>query len=138
MGAGRPIEDLTKRQFGRLTVIERYHDGPHNMPRWLCRCNCGNENPVVVYGHSLRSRHTQSCGCLLYECYGKRTQPRPTEKLYDLWIDMLNTSIVSSTWYRYKSFKFWALQHGYQDGKGIERKDGRDIFKPGNCYFAAP
>lgn len=50
-----PIEDLTGRKFGRLTVIERVNDnvspcGYHNA-MWRCQCDCGNE--LVTRGKSL-------------------------------------------------------------------------------------
>jgi hypothetical protein len=32
---------------------------------WLCECECGRQ--VVVWGTYLRTRHTNSCGCLQRE-----------------------------------------------------------------------
>ena len=59
------IQDLSGQVFGRLTVLHRsvdhiYPSGKHT-PKWLCRCECGNE--VEVMGKSLRSGNTTSCGC---------------------------------------------------------------------------
>lgn len=64
--------DLTGREFGRLTVVERAgslvgHRG-RKKPAWLCRCDCGEELPVR--GDDLRSGNTKSCGCLLHEMPG--------------------------------------------------------------------
>ena len=54
--------DLTGQRFGMLTVIAPAENiGRHTA--WLCRCDCGRE--AVVRTSSLRSGHTQSCGCLL-------------------------------------------------------------------------
>jgi len=57
--------DLTGQRFGRLLVLKyvrdrRYKNATHTI--WLVRCNCGTEKEVL--GPSLRSKLTQSCGCL--------------------------------------------------------------------------
>jgi hypothetical protein len=61
----RSSEDLTGRNYGRLTVIRRGPDTPTNAIRWLCQCSCGN----TTLGRSgdLKSGDKQSCGCLLRE-----------------------------------------------------------------------
>ena len=56
--------DLTDQRFGRFTVIKRASDRCGNTA-WLCRCDCGNEREVAAC--SLRSGHTQSCGCYRIE-----------------------------------------------------------------------
>jgi len=54
--------DLTGRTFGRLTVIGRNAvNSKLGQARWNCRCVCGKT--VTVWGMSLRSGNTQSCGC---------------------------------------------------------------------------
>lgn len=53
--------DLTGQKFGMLTVLRRA-DVPGKDPRWVCKCDCGNE--TVVVGYNLKSGHTSSCGCL--------------------------------------------------------------------------
>ena len=62
--------DLTGRVFGRLLVIGRADDYViecksqiHREPRWICKCSCGNPNPVIVMGSNLKRGHTKSCGC---------------------------------------------------------------------------
>lgn len=66
--------DLTGKRFGRLTVVKRADDyvtpnGQHR-PRWMCKCDCGNE--AVVWGMSLRNKTTQSCGCLHRERFTRK------------------------------------------------------------------
>lgn len=65
--------DLTGKRFGRLTVIKRADDymQPNGRKRimWLCKCDCGNT--ITVYGDNLRTKHTQSCGCLAAEITSK-------------------------------------------------------------------
>jgi len=55
-----PLEDLTGRRFGLLTVLE-YAGKRDGMHCWRCRCDCGNE--AVVGQTLLRSGKTKSCGC---------------------------------------------------------------------------
>ena len=61
-------EDLTGKQFGRLTVIEQIEDyvtpSGNRYNRWLCSCLCDDNKRIPVLGGSLKSGNTQSCGCL--------------------------------------------------------------------------
>jgi hypothetical protein len=58
-------EDLTDRDYGRLTVISPAKPPEHVKRQtdkyWYCRCECGKE--VIVLGHSLKNGTTTSCGC---------------------------------------------------------------------------
>lgn len=65
-------EDLTGKQFGKLTVMgenkERYLKDvakttkPHRY--WWCKCSCGNEQLIQVESSHLKNGHTTSCGCI--------------------------------------------------------------------------
>ena len=60
-------EDLSGREFGRLTVIEQAEDyidpaGRH-YARWVCQCCCKNKTIVTVRGDDLKNNKTKSCGC---------------------------------------------------------------------------
>jgi HNH endonuclease len=59
--------DLTRRTFGRLTVIEKARERARDgHEQWVCSCSCGTR-PVIVCGHCLQrkgARSTRSCGCL--------------------------------------------------------------------------
>jgi len=57
--------DLTGKIFGRLTVKERAENSRGGQPRWLCKCNCGNER--IIEGGHLRENIIKSCGCLRRE-----------------------------------------------------------------------
>lgn len=59
----RPIEDITGRKVGRLTVL-RFACKRNGKPYWVCRCACGVEKTVM--GQSLRQQSVKSCGCLQY------------------------------------------------------------------------
>jgi len=56
------FNDLTDRQFGRLTAVERLP--PHGKNKafmWACKCECGGT--AIVRGTDLVNGHTMSCGC---------------------------------------------------------------------------
>lgn len=65
--------DETGNTYGYLTVIERAPN-KGSRARWKCKCKCGNE--TIVYGKSLRSGQTKSCGCLHKETTIKRNMER--------------------------------------------------------------
>lgn len=54
-------EDLSGRVFCRLTVNFRVSCNNCKDVMWLTTCECGND--IVVKGASLKSGHTNSCGC---------------------------------------------------------------------------
>lgn len=60
--ATKPRKDLTGQRFGKLTALY-WEKGKE----WYCRCDCGNEK--FVTSARLRSGHTTSCGCKIYESH---------------------------------------------------------------------
>ncbi len=69
----KPLQDLSGKVFGRLTVIKRV-ENKSNRVRWLCHCECGYQTAVI--GKSLREGKTKSCGCLRNELARDRMQKR--------------------------------------------------------------
>ncbi len=71
---GRIRRDLTRRTFGRLTVLECVPELEQqgDKSKWRCRCECGNETVVDIT--SLGNGATRSCGCLLIEMAGRRSR----------------------------------------------------------------
>ena len=61
----RKFKDITNQKFGRLTAIAAIGSGADKHICWLCKCECGNQ--TNVRGNSLRTKKTQSCGCLKKE-----------------------------------------------------------------------
>ena len=61
------FKDLTGQKFGKLTVIKRVEDyvSPkgYKSAQYLCKCECGNPNELIVRASALRSGLTKSCGC---------------------------------------------------------------------------
>ena len=85
MGRKYPDVNIGDR-YGRLTVIDYYEDyivpsNNHHMKRWKCLCDCGKE--TVVRDASLKSKETQSCGCLNLDLLIKRAkEQKPTLNEY--------------------------------------------------------
>lgn len=68
LGKVGKLIDLTGNVYNHLTVICRGEDlikknGKHET-RWLCKCDCGNPNNILVLGYNLKNGNTQSCGCV--------------------------------------------------------------------------
>ena len=90
---GRAI-DLTGKEFGRLTVIEKRGSDKHGNAMWLCKCECGNE--VIVRSSNLRNGNTVSCGCYNRdkikeqwkdEEFRKKQNEKVKETFKELWKD---------------------------------------------------
>lgn len=157
--------DLTGRTFGNLTVIKRVKDHitpkGTKIPMWECICNCGNKDPVIVRGDSLRNGSTKSCGCLAKKYreefktinykHGGSSNGRQT-KLYSIWHGMKNRVTnpkqnrhesyidkginICDEWFNsFENFQKWALNNGYQEGLSIERIDIDKDYCPENCIW---
>ena len=61
----RKAHDLTGRQFGRLTAIERVGKTKTGNYIWHCECECGSSKDVAA--GNLCSTAIKSCGCLARE-----------------------------------------------------------------------
>lgn len=62
--------NLIGQKFGRLTVIEKLDCDKFRRVIWKCKCDCGGIANTRT--DSLRSVHTQSCGCKFeMKKYGK-------------------------------------------------------------------
>lgn len=56
---------LIGQKFGKLTVLEFLGNNSYGKHIYKCRCECGNT--VIVNGNNLKSKNTQSCGCIKKE-----------------------------------------------------------------------
>lgn len=65
-----PVKNEINNRYGRLVVLSRAENNHRGDAQWLCQCDCGKQ--VVVKGISLRSGHTQSCGCLQKEAVSRQ------------------------------------------------------------------
>ena len=62
--------NLENKVYGRWTVLSFYGRDKRNNILWKCKCVCGVEKNV--YGNSLRSGQSTSCGC-----YNREVTSRP-------------------------------------------------------------
>lgn len=147
--------NLTGMQFDRLTVIRADGVNEIGQVRWLCKCRCGNR--VVVDSASLTRGLTRSCGCLMRELNAERARSNFTKhggfgtKLYAVWNRTKNRCQHPNVkgyedlggrgikwyegWDEFPPFKAWALEHGYEEGLVLDRKDREGDFTPDNAMF---
>jgi len=71
-------------KFNKLTVIERVENNKRGESQWLCKCDCEQENEVIVIGNHLKSGNTKSCGCLQKEKAIKLGKSKKKYNTYDL------------------------------------------------------
>ena len=61
----RCTKPMIGKTFGRLTVLEKMYTKKGRGAYYKCKCSCGNI--VIVQGSMLRSKNSQSCGCIAKE-----------------------------------------------------------------------
>lgn len=145
--------DLTKKVFGRLTVVRCAGTNKRGHLLWECICNCGEHTTVL--GASLRNGQTKSCGCLSKEGFTNLTHGHTIgghfTPEYQSWKGMRErcTNPKSSGYPNYggrgiKICKRWAhsFENFFKDmgprpkGKTLDRKNNDKGYKPSNCRWA--
>lgn len=146
-------KDLTGQRFGRLTVIRRAENSKRGHAKWFCVCDCGKQ--VIVWGTSLQTGNTKSCGC-----YAKEKQREQHlihsgngTRLYRTWMSMkrrCDTSTVKNyadyggrginvcdEWlHNFEAFRNWSLENGYADDLTIDRINVDGDYCPDNCRWS--
>lgn len=146
--------DLTGQRFGKLTVL-KYDESTMKSgvrTRWICKCDCGNV--VSRYAANLKNSNRHTCGkcesCKPIQHGAARKGHR--SKLYSKWSTMKSNctnpnrpryhvyggkgiSICDEWLNDFGTFQKWALDHGFEDGDKLCRKDMDKNFEPNNCYI---
>ena len=118
--------DLTGKVFGRWTVLG-YSHFTRGMTYWSCRCECGTEKKV--YGKSLLSGRSTSCGCL--------RKPNLLGKRFGRWLVLKDAGFKPSACGKY-NHHYWlcrcdcgtekeanqgGLLHGHSNSCGCYARD---------------
>ena len=142
--------DLTGKKFGKLTVIKRVENNRHRQPQWLCKCDCGKE--TIITGQKLRTGHTKSCGCIIYEQKTRLTHGMTGTTLHNRWLNMKSRCYnpknkryaryggrgitVCQEWMDFTNFYNWSINNGFNESLTLDRIENDKGYCPQNCRWA--
>jgi hypothetical protein len=148
-------ESLVGRRFGLWTVIGYAQPGGFQR-RWLCRCDCGAERPVLAF--SLLAGKSQGCGCTRVAVVRQRitkhgaTTHAARSRAYAAWISAKSRCFnpKMAHWHRYggrgitmcdawrNDFPAFLREMGEcPPGLTLDRVNNDGHYEPGNCRWAS-
>lgn len=150
---GRPVKDLSGKQFNYWTALRLDSVRNKKVAFWLCMCKCGTRR--VVSSRTLQDGTSKSCGCFKLEKLVGQTGRRTThgykgKPIYISWKHMRSRCLnknnskyksyggrgirICKRWDKFENFlidmeKTWFL------GATIERKNVNKGYTPSNCVW---
>lgn len=145
--------DRTGQRFGRLVALSYLRLRGKGASRWICRCDCGAI--IHVAANNLKSKNSQSCGCLMLDKVSRHGDYKTSE--YCIWSAMSQRCsnpnapeyrnygargiLVCDRWNPKKTdsaYLNFLEDMGRRPGKmfSLERKNNNEGYNPGNCEWA--
>jgi hypothetical protein len=140
------MDNLIGKRFGKLIVLKFIDTDKYGHKEWLCNCDCGKQ--IIVRADSLKSKNTQSCGCLKFGNSLKHGYTgSPTYLVWCAMIQRCNNSknraykdyggrgiTVCKRWLKFENFLEDVGE--ISEGLTLDRIDNNDNYCKENCRQA--
>ena len=144
------LKNIVGKKYTRWTVVSRAENRimPNGKARimWNCICDCGAKS--IVFGQSLASSDSKSCGCLKS---GNPTHGMSYKPIYKIWAAMKYRCLNKND-KRYRDYggrgisvcnewlnsfeRFYSDMGSRPNGMSLDRKDNDGDYTPENCKWS--